>query len=72
MEKEELEAEIAHFKETFAKVTKEVGKFIVGQEEIIENVLISICCGGHVLLEGVPGLGKTALVNTMATGSCIL
>jgi len=38
----------------------------VGQNDIIENVLISICCGGHVLLEGVPGLGKTALVNTLS------
>lgn len=67
MEKQELETEITHFKDSFDKITKEVGKFIVGQEEIIKNVLISICCGGHVLLEGVPGLGKTALVNTIAT-----
>lgn len=67
METEKLEADVTHFKETFAKVKAEVGKFIVGQDEIIENVLIAICCGGHVLLEGVPGLGKTALVNTIST-----
>jgi len=38
----------------------------VGQNDIIDNVVIAICCGGHVLLEGVPGLGKTALVNTLS------
>ena len=55
-----------HFQETFEKIRAEVSKFIVGQTDIVENVLISIICGGHVLLEGVPGLGKTALVNTIA------
>ncbi|MGJ8638963.1 MAG: AAA family ATPase [Opitutaceae bacterium] len=61
-----IEASAEHFNQTFANIRDEVGKFIVGQSDIIENVLIAICCGGHVLLEGVPGLGKTALVNTFA------
>ena len=61
-----IEAEAAHFTTTFQTIREEVGKFIVGQDDIVENVLISICCGGHVLLEGVPGLGKTALVTTLA------
>lgn len=61
-----IEASAEHFNDTFAKIRNEVSQFIVGQDEIIENVLIAICCGGHVLLEGVPGLGKTALVNTFA------
>jgi len=56
----------AHFKETFEKLRAEVSKFIVGQHDIIEQVLTAVICGGHVLLEGVPGLGKTALVNTLA------
>ena len=60
------EADAQHFKETFEKIKTEVGRFIVGQQDIVEQVLISILCGGHVLLEGVPGLGKTALVNTIA------
>ena len=60
------EAEAQHFTETFEKIKTEVGRFIVGQQDIVEQVLISILCGGHVLLEGVPGLGKTALVNTIA------
>ncbi|MDA1005768.1 MAG: MoxR family ATPase [Verrucomicrobia bacterium] len=57
---------VAKFTSTFDTLRAEVSKFIVGQETIIDNVLISIICGGHVLLEGVPGLGKTALVNTLA------
>ncbi|MES2705579.1 MAG: MoxR family ATPase [Verrucomicrobiota bacterium] len=60
------EASAQHFRDTFSNVRTEIGKFIVGQADIIEQVLIAIVCGGHVLLEGVPGLGKTALVNTIA------
>lgn len=63
---ESIEARAGEFAATFKKITDEVGKFIVGQDDIIENVLIAVCCGGHVLLEGVPGLGKTALVNTIS------
>jgi MoxR-like ATPase len=54
------------FVEKFNQIRDEVGKFIVGQNQIVEDVLIAIVCGGHVLLEGVPGLGKTALVNTIS------
>jgi len=57
---------VDHFKSTFAAMKQEVGKFIVGQEDIIEDVLVAVVCGGHVLLEGVPGLGKTALVHTLS------
>jgi len=57
---------IKKFKDEFLNIQNEISKFIVGQEEIIEKVLIAIICGGHVLLEGVPGLGKTALVNTIS------
>lgn len=55
-----------HFVSTFNQIRDEIGKFIVGQAEIVEDVLIAILCGGHVLLEGVPGLGKTALVSTIS------
>lgn len=61
-----LESDIARFTQTFHSIRDEVSKFIVGQQEIIEQVLIAVVCGGHVLLEGVPGLGKTALVTTLA------
>ena len=63
---ESIEDRAAQFKTTFTAITEEVKKFIVGQDDIIDNVVIAICCGGHVLLEGVPGLGKTALVNTLS------
>ena len=60
----ELAAE--QFVTRFNTIRDEIAKFIVGQEDIVEDVLIAIICGGHVLLEGVPGLGKTALVHTVS------
>ena len=63
---EDVEKAVASFKTTFEALQKEISKFIVGQENIIEDVLIAVISGGHVLLEGVPGLGKTALVTTIA------
>ncbi|MBK5445876.1 MULTISPECIES: AAA family ATPase [unclassified Peribacillus] len=48
------------------KVKQEISRFIVGQEEVTEQVLWSIFAGGHVLLEGLPGLGKTMLVRTIS------
>src|ERR1041384_1176776 len=47
------------------KIETEVGKVIVGQNEVVRHVLVSILAGGHVLLEGVPGLGKTMLIRTL-------
>jgi MoxR-like ATPase len=61
-----LEAEAAGFRQTYARLREEVGKVIVGQEEVIEGVLTAIFCGGNVLLEGVPGLGKTELVKALS------
>ncbi len=52
--------------ETISKVKTEIQSFIVGQEEVIDQVLWSIFAGGHVLLEGLPGLGKTMLIKTIA------
>jgi len=46
-------------------VRAEIGKIIVGQQEVVEGVLICLLSGGHVLLEGVPGLGKTTLLRTL-------
>jgi MoxR-like ATPase len=57
---------VERFVATFNRIRAEIGKFIVGQSEIVEHVLLAVVAGGHVLLEGVPGLGKTALVNTLA------
>ncbi|MEW6357022.1 MAG: MoxR family ATPase [Planctomycetota bacterium] len=54
------------FREDFAKMKNEVGKIIVGHESIVEGVLTCLFVGGHCLLEGVPGLGKTLLVRTLS------
>lgn len=48
------------------EVRKEIGKVIVGQQEVVDGVLICLFAGGHVLLEGVPGLGKTTLLRTLS------
>jgi len=49
-----------------ARVRAEIGKIIVGQQDVVDGVLICLLAGGHVLLEGVPGLGKTTLLRTLA------
>ena len=54
------------FRETYARLKGEVGKVIVGHSDVIDGVLIAMFAGGNVLLEGVPGLGKTLLVRTLA------
>ena len=48
------------------KVREEIGKIIVGQQDVVDGVLTCLLSGGHVLLEGVPGLGKTTLLRTLA------
>jgi len=48
------------------RVRQEIGKIIVGQQDVVQGVLVCLLAGGHVLLEGVPGLGKTTLLRTLA------
>jgi len=54
------------FRQAYARVRSEVGKVIVGHQEVVDGVLTCLFVGGHALLEGVPGLGKTLLVRTLA------
>jgi MoxR-like ATPase len=61
-----MEVRAAEFRDAYGKVKAEIGKVIVGHEEIIHGVLTCLFVGGHALLEGVPGLGKTLLVRTLA------
>ncbi len=57
---------VKHLNESYRKMTEMLGKVIVGQSDVIEQVLVSIFCRGHALLVGVPGLAKTLLVSTIA------
>ncbi|SKC72934.1 AAA family ATPase [Maledivibacter halophilus] len=59
------EKDFREFKDKFNSIKNEIQKAIIGQEELIEKVLIAMLCEGNVLLEGVPGLGKTQLVKTI-------
>ena len=60
------EEQIQLFRQTYSTVRAEIGKVIVGHESIVEGTLTALLSGGHVLLEGVPGLGKTLLVRTLS------
>ena len=62
----EMEAKLERFRADFLRLRQEIAKVIVGQDEVVEGTLIAMVAGGHVLLEGVPGLGKTLLVRTIA------
>jgi len=61
-----VESTVSTFTQDLRKLREEIGSMIVGQEEIVEGVLMCLLGGGHALLEGVPGLGKTMLVRTLA------
>ena len=61
-----LDAQLDQFRRRFQQLKTEVGKVIIGQEDIVEHAIIAMVAGGHVLLEGVPGLGKTLLVRSLA------
>src|SRR5437764_14125576 len=59
-------APIEDLRRTVAALEREVGRVIVGQQMVVRGVTIALLAGGHVLLEGLPGLGKTLLVRTIA------
>jgi MoxR-like ATPase len=56
---------IEKLKETFSNVTKEMSKIVVGQEDVIEQIMIAILCDSNALLESYPGLGKTTMIKTI-------
>jgi MoxR-like ATPase len=63
---EQARAAIERFRADYAAVRAQVAKVIVGHDEIVDGVLTALFCNGHVLLEGVPGLGKTLLIRSLA------
>ncbi|WP_299125283.1 MoxR family ATPase [uncultured Tenacibaculum sp.] len=62
----QLEKEVNTLTNKLVDLKKEIGKVIIGQEETIEQLIITFLAGGHALLEGVPGLAKTLMINTLA------
>jgi MoxR-like ATPase len=62
---EDIEQRIERARRSFDELRAEMARLIVGHEELIEQVFIALVCGGHCLLEGVPGLGKTLMVRSL-------
>ena len=63
---DETKQQLEDFRTDFALLKSEISKVIVGQSEILDDTILALVAGGHVLLEGVPGLGKTLTVRTLA------
>ena len=63
----ELDLEIDRTIEQLGRMKAEIGRVIFGQQEVVEEVLITLLAGGHTLLVGVPGLAKTKLAETLGT-----
>ena len=61
-----IEQQLGGFQNDFDALRREIGKVVVGQEQAVDGMLAALVAGGHVLLEGVPGLGKTVLVRALA------
>src|SRR3954470_20077507 len=62
----DTEKSIQSFRAAYSALRAEIGRVIVGHEAIVDGTLIALFAGGHVLLEGVPGLGKTLLIRTLS------
>ncbi|MBS0195821.1 MAG: AAA family ATPase [Planctomycetes bacterium] len=63
---QEIQAAAQKFRDDFAAVTAQIANAVVGQADIVQSILTCLFVGGHALLEGVPGIGKTLLVRTLA------
>src|SRR5262245_6197610 len=62
----QIEAAAAKFRQDYLNTKTQIQKAIVGHEDIIDGVLMCLFAGGHALLEGVPGLGKTLLIRSLS------
>ncbi|MDX2018487.1 MAG: AAA family ATPase [Planctomycetota bacterium] len=61
-----VQQQAEQFRRDYAAVREQIGRVVVGQDEVVDGVLTCLFCGGHVLLEGVPGIGKTLLIRTLS------
>ncbi len=68
---DQLQRQADRFRSDFAAVRAEVGKVFVGHTHVVEGVLTAMFCAGHVLLEGVPGIGKTLLIRTLSRATSL-
>ncbi len=66
MSNEEIKTQIVQYREKIELLEKEIGRILVGQRQVVRDTMIAMIAGGHILFEGVPGLGKTLLVRTLA------
>ena len=66
MSNKDLENEVREYQKLFGDVKSEIAKVVVGQEALVHRLLIGLITGGHVLVEGVPGLAKTLLIRTLS------
>ena len=62
----DIDSRVAAFRDRHDRILAEVGRVIVGNEEVVSNIVICLLTRGHVLLEGIPGLGKTKIVQTLS------
>ena len=62
----QIEAAADKFRKDYQDTKAQIARAIVGHEEVVDGVLICLFAGGHALLEGVPGLGKTLLIRSIA------
>src|SRR5690349_3833061 len=63
---DQMQRQAEEFRKRYQAVREQIGRVIVGHDEIVHGVLTCLFVGGHCLLEGVPGLGKTMLIRTLA------
>lgn len=66
LQSEEFTEKIVYYGKQFQRVKEEIGKIVVGQREVINSLIEALLANGHVLVEGIPGVGKTLLVRTLA------
>ncbi len=64
---EVIKKEVEEFQRKYSLIKSEIARIVVGQQEIVDSLIEALLCNGHVLLEGIPGLGKTLLVRTIST-----